>query len=102
MSYLDNFIMDKIEAKAVLQIELEKYRRRTYQSLLELLHDPDVYTVTGSSGTEYQLEVQVMWDNQPDGNLRIMAGIDDGGFFSAFAPLTEGFILSPSGKFIGE
>jgi hypothetical protein len=43
-----------------------------------------------------------MWDSHPGGNLRVMAGIDDGGFISAFAPLTDDFILSPSGEFLDE
>jgi hypothetical protein len=94
--------MDKTEAKAILQSELEKYRQRSYESLLKLLDDLDAYTVLGLSGIPYQIEVQAMWDSHPGGNLRVMAGIDDGGFISAFAPLTDDFILSPSGEFLDE
>jgi hypothetical protein len=94
--------MDKIEAKSVLQIELEKYRQRSSDSLLKLLDDLDAFSVRGPSGALYQLEVQAMWDDKPGGLLRIMAGIDDGGFFSSFSPLMDGFILSPSGEILDD
>jgi hypothetical protein len=94
--------MDKYEAKAILRSELQKYRQRNFESLLKLLKDPDAYTIQGPSGLEYQIEVQAIWDNEPEGNLRVMAGIDDGGFFSAFIPLTDDFIISPNGEFLNE
>jgi hypothetical protein len=91
--------MDKIEAKAILQREMEKYRSRSFKSLLELLDNLEAYSVSVPSGAFYQIEVQAMWDSKPGGNLRVMAAIDDGGFFSAFAPLTDSFIRSPAGDF---
>jgi hypothetical protein len=94
--------MDKNEAKAILQAELEKVRGWDYLSLLQLLDDLEAYEVRGPSGVPYQMEVQAMWDDQPGGNLRVMLSIDDGGFLSAFAPLTDSFILSPGGQFMGE
>ena len=49
----------------------------------------------------WQVEVQVSWDDQPNGNIRVMVSIDDGGL-RAFVPMTNDFIKSPSGEFIGE
>lgn len=43
-------------------------------------------------------EVQAFWDDEPDGAIRVMASIDDGGW-RAFVPLTEDFILAPDGTF---
>jgi hypothetical protein len=94
--------MDKTEARAILQAEIAKYRQRSYAELLALLDDLDAYEVRGPSGATYQLEVQGMWDHKPGGNLRIMAGIDDGGLVSAFAPLLASFFLSPDGEYMGE
>jgi hypothetical protein len=85
-----------------LQAEIAKYRQRSYADLLALLDDLDAYEVRGSSGVIYQVEVQGMWDHKPAGNLRVMAGIDDGRLVSAFAPLVASFILSPGGEFVGE
>ncbi len=94
--------MDKVEAAAILKSELTKYRERSYHSLQDLLTDLDAYEVRGPSGKFYQLEVQAFWDGEPNGNMRVSAGIDDGGLISSFSPLTDDFILSPSGEFIDE
>ena len=56
---------------------------------------------TGQSGTQYQVDVQVRWDDIPNGDIRVLGGIDDGGW-RAFAPLTEDFILGPEWKAVGE
>lgn len=90
------------EAKAILKSELNKYRHKSFESLRKLMEDLDGYEVRGPSGTLYQLEVQAMWDDKPGGNLRVMAGIDDGSFFSALTPLSDSFILTPDGEFLGE
>lgn len=49
----------------------------------------------------WQLEVVVSWDDEPDGNVRVVASIDDGGL-RAFVPMSEDFIESPSGELVGE
>jgi len=45
-----------------------------------------------------------MWDNprSKQGDLRVIASIDDGGFTTSFTPLTSDFIKSPGGTFVGE
>jgi hypothetical protein len=57
-----------------------------------------------SGGIESQLEIEVSWDDPriPGGNLRVMASIDDGGFFSSFTPLTLDFIKTPNNTVLGE
>jgi hypothetical protein len=94
--------MDKGEAKALLQAEMEKYGLRGYLSLRQLVGDIDAYEVRGPSGTQYQFEVQAVWDARPNGNLRVIGSIDDGGLLSAFAPLTDSFILAPGGEFLDD
>jgi hypothetical protein len=94
--------MDKTEARAILHAEIEIYRQRSYDELLRLLDEIDAYEVRGPSGATYQLEVEGMWDHKPGGNLRVMAGIDDGRLVSALAPLVASFVLSPGGEFVGE
>ena len=63
--------MDKEEAVRVLAQELTRYRRETYTKLQRLLKEVDVYEVVGPSGTKYQVEIQAVWDDQPNGNLRV-------------------------------
>lgn len=94
--------MDEQEAKAELERELAVWRRRTYGGLAVLIGgEPETREVTGPSGVKYQIEMQVFWDAKPDGNVRVVGSIDEGGI-NAFLPLTEGFIMAPDGKFIGE
>jgi hypothetical protein len=58
--------------------------------------------VTGPSGLQYQIEVDVLWDDKNGGNVRVMAGIDDGTFRAALSPLTDSFIKAPDGAFVDE
>jgi hypothetical protein len=55
----------------------------------------------GASGACYQIEIQASWDDKPNGNIRVVGSIDDGGL-RAFFPLTEDFIKSPLNEFVGE
>jgi lipoic acid synthetase len=55
--------------------------------------------VTGGSGTVYQVELFAFWDGgrkARDGNLLVVVAVDDGGW-SAFSPLTDDFIIAPTG-----
>lgn len=93
--------MDKAEAKQILIAELAKYRSKTYAELKRLLSEQDSFERTGPTGKLYQLEVQGVWESEPDANLRVIGSIDDGGI-AAFKPLSDSFIISSEGKFIGE
>ena len=93
--------MDKDEALEVLRRHLALYRQRTYSDLVGLIGKPSVAEVTGPSGARYQIEVEAYWDSKRNGDLRVMGSVDDGGL-RAFMPLTDDFILSPEGRFLGE
>ena len=93
--------MDKDEAREILSRHLAGYRSRTHADLVSLLGQVDVAEIAGPSGAKYQIEVEVFWDDKTQRNLRVMAGIDDGGWRS-LAPLCESFIVAPDGSFIGE
>lgn len=93
--------INKKEARHILARELAKYRRESYADLQRLLEKIDTYEVMGPSGASYQKEIQAVWDDRTNGNLRVVGGIDDGGW-PAYRSLTDDFILSPFGKFIDE
>jgi hypothetical protein len=93
--------MDTAEAKTVLASELRKYRSRSYAELRGRIGSQDDFVAAAPSGTQYQVEVEFFWDDGPDGNIRVMGAIDDDGC-RAMLPLTDSFILSADGKFIGE
>ena len=87
--------MDKSEAKRVLVKHLGKYKAKTYAELKELIDELDVCEIAGRSGVLYQLEVQVIWDDKPNGLIRVHAAIDDGGW-RAYCPLSGSLLVSPS------
>lgn len=91
----------KVEAKKVMAEELETYRAKPYEELAGLVDKTFAYEKAGPSGTMYQIEILVFWDDRRKGNVRVCCSIDDFGWRS-FCPLTDGFIKSPSGRFVGE
>ena len=88
--------MDRAEAKSILAKELTAFAARPYDKLVASIKHADVKNVVGESGANYQIEVTVFWDSKPNGDLRIMASIDDGGW-RAFLPLTDSLIMTPDG-----
>jgi hypothetical protein len=91
--------MDKEHAKLALSDQLDDFRRRSYQALVNEIGSLSVIEVENPSGHPYQIEIQIMWDHKPGGDIRVMGGIDDGGW-SAFSPLVESFIITPDGRFL--
>ena len=71
--------MDNTEATALLRIHLDAYRHWTYEELVTLLGKPQVIELQNASGTTYQTEVQVHWDNQSGSTVRVLGSVDDGG-----------------------
>ena len=91
--------MDNQEATLLLRDHLDGYRRRSYGDLVALLGKPQVAELQGASGKTYQVEVEVIWDQQLGGAIRVLGAIDDGGW-RAFKPLLKDFILAPDGTFV--
>jgi hypothetical protein len=94
--------MDKSEATKILQGHMSRYRAKPYAELKSLIGNVQVHGAAGQSGAEYTLEFDVLWDSNPDCDIRVIGAIDDGTFRSTFSPLSDDFILSPDGKFVGE
>lgn len=94
--------MDTIEAKAMLENELSRYRKRSYQELLSSLDQPETFERVGPSGTIYQIEMEIFFDDRSKRSvLRVSGSIDDGGW-QAFSPLCDDFLIAPDGSFLGE
>ena len=78
-----------------------EYRALSYEQLKGFLGNPVTLTERSPSGVEYQIEIEAVWDDAPDHNLRVLLSIDDGGV-RAFAPMMDDFIVGPDGRFVGE
>lgn len=96
--------MDKKEAQSILVEHLARYRTRSYAELASWVRGGRIDTPegVGESGKHYQIEIQFFWDDKPDGDVRVVGSVSDGLGFRAFVPLTDSFILSPEGRFVGE
>ena len=97
--------MDEAEAGSILDETLTRLRQRSFADLAEQeAGEIDAFEVTGASGAEYQVEIEVFWDDprKKGGNLRVMASIDDGRGWRSLSPLNKSFIMAPDGSFVGE
>ncbi len=61
----------------------------------------DTPEVTAPSGARYFVEFECVWDNRPGQDVRVLASISDGRGLRTFVLLTDGFIMSPEGIFVG-
>ena len=90
--------MNEEEARSVLEAHLDQWRRRSHADLSTTLGNQGCSEVIGTSGAEYQIEIDIMWDRKPGPELRVVGAIDDGRSWRAFSPLTQSFIMSPDGS----
>jgi hypothetical protein len=93
--------MDQQEARNLLQERLSLYRWLPYAALAARLGTEDHLEVVGPSGVNYQIEVLILWDSLPGGNVRVSGAVDDGGL-RAFFPLCDAFLMAPDGTLVGE
>lgn len=93
--------MDTVAAQKVLDKWLVRLRAVSYEELASRVDSVTTDEVARDSERSWQVEVQVSWDDEPEGNVRVSVAIDDGGL-RAFVPMTGGFVKSPSGAFVGE
>ena len=94
--------MNQREAKEILDSIVAGYHKKTYAELAQLIDgDIGVFHVYGESGTKYEIEIDVFWDEENEKNIRFDAILDTG-IFSSLFPMRETFIKSPDNEFIEE
>jgi hypothetical protein len=95
--------MDRDEAGKIADGVIARLRAMSYDSLVErLLDENEVEEIVGDSGVTYQAETHAMWETGQPPALLVMIGVDDGGFRSSFTPVTQSFITTGDGSFVGE
>src|SRR5687767_9594360 len=108
--------MTKDEMCTILTNQLAKFRMWSYAQLAErverdrVMHDClEHIEGAASDGTEYQIEFNVFWDDKPLGDVRVCGSLSVEpqkpllGFIPIYTPdVTDSFIMSPEGRFIGE
>jgi hypothetical protein len=93
--------MDKQEARKLLQEQLDSSCRLPYAALAARIGTEEHLEVVGPSGVLYQIEILIVWDSIPGGNVRVIGAVDDGGL-RAFIPLCAAFLMAPDGTLVGE
>lgn len=86
--------MNEAEARAELGRVLNALEASGYASLRGRVGTNKVFEAKAESGAVYQLEVMIAWDHKPEGAIRVLGSIDDGGL-RAFLPLTESRLVPP-------
>ena len=89
------------EAKATLRAHMETYRRRTYGEMVALLKKPEVTRLRTPGGSEYEVKVDVHWEDQPGGSIWVTGSINDYGW-CAGQDIHEIFVLAPDGTIVGD
>lgn len=90
--------MNKTEARNLLSDFLLGLQQKPYLELAELIANSTCIELGGAAGTKYQVEVLAVWDSKPNGALRVIASIDDGGSLSSLAPMTLDFLTDSRGN----
>ncbi len=94
--------MNSAEATTLLEQRLKCYRTKAYSELVRLINlGPETAEVIGPTKIKYQIEISALWDDEPNGVVRVIGSIDDGGV-RAYVPLCSDFLLSPDGTFVDE
>jgi hypothetical protein len=93
--------MSRDIAQAIAADRLKELRKIPYAKLEKLVGHVSGSSTNGPDGEEYQVETEILWDGRKGGNIRVIVAVDGGGV-SGFKPLTEDFIISAEGAFIGE
>ena len=73
--------MDIVEAKTIISRHVAEYRKKPYRELCLLMSEgPHTFVETAQSGAEYQIQINVYWENRRRGALRLFGSIDDGNY----------------------
>lgn len=83
--------------RALLEAAMLEHETLSYAALAARIGRAHTRTERGSDGRTYQIEIEVEWDDQPGGAVRVVGAIDDGSFRS-FLPISAEFIVAPDGS----
>lgn len=86
--------MNNEEALSLLKNFHDQLEVTGFDALSKRAGESDALEVAGASGKAYQIEYDILWDHKPNGAIRIIGSVDDGGL-RAFAPLTESRLVTP-------
>lgn len=86
--------MNEREARDELRKVLDALEASGYPSLRGWVDTNEAFEAKAESGSVYQFEITILWDHKPEGAIRVLGSIDDGGI-RAFFPLSESRLVPP-------
>ena len=93
--------MEHTIARKLLKDELENLKTRPFSFFAQSVNRTTHKKIIGKDGAHYQIEIEVFWDTRRGGDIRVIGSVDDGQSRAA-VPLTEHFVITPSGTFLGK
>lgn len=67
--------MLKVTAREKIHQQIEDYRRMSYEQLVDCMRLDNHYEFE-ENNKQYQLEINIVWDDEPKGILRVVAFTD--------------------------
>jgi hypothetical protein len=88
--------MNTQEARAILSEVMREYRQKDYSYWENSIPEsPLVISKAGESGVDYCIEIDIVRDAPKSRTIRVVFGIDDGGWRASFSPMTDDFLVEP-------
>jgi len=90
--------MNESDARSALARHVNKYRSRSYEYLAAFakLQRTDSAEVALPDGANCKVQIQVVWEKNPHGNVRVIAKIRGGPVQPD--PIEETFVMRPDGE----
>lgn len=96
-----NVVMDRNEARELLEAQIEEWRLRPYAELSREVGRLRRFETTGPSGQHYEGHIQVFWRGFAHGPVKVIGSIDDGGW-RTFVPVMTDFTVTPDGTIVSQ
>lgn len=77
----------------VLDQEIEKLNLRNHEYFLQYIDRQIVYDVQAPDDNICNVEIQVFWDNEVNGDIRVIASVSESGKFNTFLPISRDLII---------
>lgn len=94
-------IVDKSEAKAIAEKELQFYRGLPHGQIAAKIGTQESYERVSERGEPYQIEFDFFYDDAESGNIRVVGMVSYSGW-TEFFPVGSAFIVAQDGTFVGD
>ncbi len=84
--------MSKALDAEILEAEVAELSKLSYDALKQRIGRPTTREVACQDGKTRQVSVDVFWDDAPEGDLRVIVGVDDKGWRALF-PRTSTLVV---------